>query len=241
MKVSERLAAIDKIAAELQAKYTFVDIDAYFAVLNIPTPDSHGSSGSKRQYAKDILSRLPLDTIGRIADDLGLGALAHVSAQANPPALWRGNSDFRLFLSHISKDKNIATRLRDCLKQHGIAAFVAHEDINPTLEWQSEIERGLFSMEALVAIHTPGFSKSHWTQQEVGFALGRGVKVISFRMGEDPVGFISKKQALSRQQKTAEQIASELDDLLAGDEATASRLSEARRARGIFEDGDIPF
>jgi hypothetical protein len=58
--------------------------------------------------------------------------------------------------------------------------------------WQDEVERALFTMDALFAVHTPGFSKSVWSQQEIGFALGRGVKVISFKMGENPTGFISK-------------------------------------------------
>jgi hypothetical protein len=47
-------------------------------------------------------------------------------------------------------------------------------------------------MDAFLAIHTPGFKDSFWTQQEIGFAVGRGVKIISFKMGEDPTGFISK-------------------------------------------------
>jgi hypothetical protein len=55
-----------------------------------------------------------------------------------------------------------------------------------------------------------GFSNSYWTQQETGFAVGRGVKIILFKMGEDPTGFISK-QALARRQHKAEEIAAEVD------------------------------
>jgi hypothetical protein len=237
MKVSERLSVIEKIAAEMQARYTYADINAYFRAMSVGTPNSWGDFNSKRVYAKAILSGLPLDVIGRIADDLDLGALAHVSAQANPPAVWHPSRDFRLFLSHLSKDKDKATRLRDCLKPYAITAFVAHEDIHPTLEWQAEIERGLLAMDALVAIHTPGFSASFWTQQEIGYALGRGIKVISFRMGEDPKGFISKHQALSRHRKSAEQIAEDIRDLLANDARTGARLAEAQGAR----EDSIPF
>jgi hypothetical protein len=57
-------------------------------------------------------------------------------------------------------------------------------------------------MDAFLAIHTEGFSKSVWTQQEIGFAGARGVKIISFKMGEDPTGFISKHQALPRLNRT---------------------------------------
>jgi hypothetical protein len=131
-----------------------------------------------------------------------------------------------------------ATRLRDCLKPYGIQAFVAHEDIEPTKEWQGEIERALFSMDAFVSIHTVGFAKSIWTQQEIGVAIGRGVKTVALRMGEDPTGFISKHQALSRGSKTAEAVAKELSDIFAADERTARRLKEAGAAK---ETEEIPF
>jgi hypothetical protein len=213
MKVSDRLNVIDTIARELQHRYTYREINAYLAAFEIDPPQQSDGFNSKWVYSKDALKGVSLETIGKIADDLGLGALAQVSAQANPPAIWKGTIDFRLFVSHLSKDKDKATRLRDCLKQYGICAFVAHEDIDPTLEWQDEIERALFSMDAMVAIHTPGFAASHRTQQEIGFALGRGIKIVSFRLGEDPKGFISKRQALSRQGRSAETIAGEIHKL----------------------------
>ena len=155
------------------------------------------------------------------------------------PQKWRYSSDLRLFISHVSQHNDKATRLKNCLASYGISGFVAHDDIKPTLDWQSEIERALKTMDAFLAIHTVGFSKSIWTQQEIGFALGRGVKVISFRMGEDPTGFISKHQALARRGRTAEQIAEEVNDILADDPKTSVRLAAAKSARGLTD--EIPF
>lgn len=63
-----------------------------------------------------------------------------------------------------------------------------------------------------------------------GYALGRGTKVISFKMGEDPTGFIGKHQALPRRNRTAEQITKEVDSLLEADPRTKDRLEEARDA-----------
>ena len=140
-------------------------------------------------------------------------------------------------------------RLKGCLLPYGISGFVAHEDIHPTLEWQSEIERALFCMDGFIAIHTPGFSKSVYTQQEIGVAIGRSVKIISLKMGEDPVGFVSKQQALARRSRTAEEIAKEVDAILADDQLTTSRLAEAKssivppskgRMRDLADD-EIPF
>ena len=60
-------------------------------------------------------------------------------------------------------------KLKDALKAYHISSFVAHEDIMPTLPWQIEIERALNTMDAMLAIHTKGFSESSWTQQEIGW------------------------------------------------------------------------
>jgi len=148
-----------------------------------------------------------------------------------------------LFISHISKYKDRATRLKQCLERYAISGFVAHEDIHPTLEWQLEIERALNCMDAFIAIHTPGFSSSIWTQQEIGFAIGRGLKIISFKMGEDPTGFISKHQALARGGRTAEEVAHEIDRLMADDELTAAKLMGAKKAAFTVTNSDdnIPF
>lgn len=197
---------------------------------------------SKWVYSKTALQGVPTITILEIAEDLALGGGTLAETSHRPPANWKDTDRFRLFLSHTSKHKVKATRLKTCLDLYAISGFVAHEDIHPTLEWELEIERALRCMDAFVAIHTPGFSASFWTQQEVGFAVGRGVKIISLRMGEDPTGFISKRQALPRQQKTAEEVAKEIDQLLLADELTRERLDAAKRAEGLIEnDREIPF
>jgi hypothetical protein len=50
----------------------------------------------------------------------------------------------------VSKDEATAMRLKECLGAYGITGFVAHEDIEPSRVWQTEIERALFAMDALV-------------------------------------------------------------------------------------------
>lgn len=110
--------------------------------------------------------------------------------------LWP-DGKFRLFLSHVSKHKVAVSKLKDELALRGVAAFVAHEDIEPSLEWRGEIELGLRSMHALIALITPEFHASHWTDQEIGWALGRGVLVVPVRLGVDPYGFAGKYQAVS--------------------------------------------
>lgn len=244
MRVSDKLALVDKIGRELQSRYTFGEIDAYLAEFGISTPKEYTGPNSKWVYSREALNGAPTSAIAKIAEDLNLEVVQGIVGSSTPPKIWSATGYFRLFISHISADKRNAHRLKESLAPLGISGFVAHDDINPTLEWQVEIERALQCMDAFVAIHTPGFSNSFWTQQEVGFALGRGAKIISFEMGELPTGFVGKHQALRRQGRNAEQIAKEIDKILNGDEKTSQRLLQAKVNLGIVDpegDDEIPF
>jgi len=109
--------------------------------------------------------------------------------------IWR-NDGFRVFLSHKSQVKKETADLKDRLKMYGVTCFVAHKDIEPTLAWQNEIEKALFSMDALVALISEDFHDSNWTDQEVGVAFGRKVPIVTAGLGGTPRGFIGKYQAL---------------------------------------------
>lgn len=236
MRASQRMSLIDQIAGELQTRYSYNEITTYLGGFDFPSPDKeYTGNNSKRLFSVHALQKAPPEVLVAISEDLSVAA--PLSGTIPRPANWRGTEQFRLFISHIAKHKDRATRLKECLAPYGIDAFVAHEDIQPTLEWQVEIERALHAMDAFLAIHTDGFRESFWTQQEVGFAVGRGVKIISFQMGEDPTGFISTKQALPRRNRSAEEIAAEIAKILAVDPMTSTKLSASKRPR----DDGIPF
>lgn len=116
--------------------------------------------------------------------------------------IWAAGT-FRLFLSHKAEEKVQTAILKTQLNLYGISAFVAHEDIEPTEEWQNEIENALTTMDGFVAVLTEGFHESNWTDQEVGFAYARNIPMIALRMGKDPYGFIGKFQGLRASWKTA--------------------------------------
>lgn len=143
--------------------------------------------------------------------------------------LWK-EGYFKLFLSHLSQDKVKVHELKERLKLYGIDAFVAHDDIEPSREWQNEIELALRSMDSLAALFTPDFSKSSWCDQEIGWALGRGIPVIPIRLGCDPYGFAGKFQAISGTFDTPFPLARLIFE-------TLSNKAETRRA--IF--GAIPI
>jgi len=132
------------------------------------------------------------------------GGLLHSTAD-----FWK-DGYLKMFISHLSKNKITMSQLKEHLDSWGISAFVAHEDIEVSREWQTEIESGLATMDVLIAVIEGGFKDSNWCAQEVGIALGRGVDVIPLRAGADPFGFISKYQGLQVKGKLPRDVAEEL-------------------------------
>ena len=127
--------------------------------------------------------------------------------------LW-GKGAIRVFISHKAEYKKEAAEIKSCLDSYGIASFVAHEDIEPMKEWESEIERALFSMDVLVALMTERFSESNWTDQEIGAAVGLRKPVVPVRLGTDPYGFIGRYQAISGTNKRVSEIAEEIHKII---------------------------
>ena len=144
-------------------------------------------------YSNDHISEVTISPITPGAAVLGQRV---APSDLEVRRLWP-NGRFRLFLSHIAKHKASVSKLKVELGMRGIEAFVAHEDIEPSLEWRDEIELGLRSMHALAALITPEFHASPWTDQETGWALGRGLLVLPIRLGADPYGFVGKFQGIS--------------------------------------------
>jgi hypothetical protein len=120
----------------------------------------------------------------------------------------------RLFVSHLSSNKERMSAMKAELSHWGISAFIAHQDIEPSKEWMSEIEVGLETMEALAAVVEPGFKESDWCSQEVGYALGRKVDIIPLRAGLDPFGFFGKFQGIQIKGRYPKEVAEEIVKLL---------------------------
>ncbi|WP_316227191.1 MULTISPECIES: toll/interleukin-1 receptor domain-containing protein, partial [unclassified Bradyrhizobium] len=148
------------------------------------------------------------------------------------PAFWQ-NGMLRVFLSHLAVHKVKAAKLQEAFLEFGISCFVAHTDIEPTATWQTEIETALATCDALIALLHPGFHASDWTDQEIGFAMGRGLPIFSVRVGEDPYGFIGRFQAFNAKGKETETLAREIFDAFRKNKQTEQRMSEV--LVGMFE------
>ena len=121
---------------------------------------------------------------------------SQIASKPDSLPIWKPGT-LRVFISHRDTYKVQANQLAKTLGPYGISSFVAHDTIEPMDIWQDEILKGLETMELLLAFVTDDFHKSIWANQEVGFALGRGVPVLSVKLeGADPRGFIGREQAL---------------------------------------------
>lgn len=150
--------------------------------------------------------------------------IADVNGEAEP-SLWTPGF-FRLFLSHHSSQKIGVEKLRDALRPYYISGFVAHADIEPTRQWESQIEAALRTMDALVAVINEHFRGSAWCDQEVGYAMGRNRLVIPLRAGADPYGFLGKFQGLQAKSTRSDILAERIFGIVAKHETSRRRIAE---------------
>lgn len=206
---------------------SYSDIDIYLKQCGVDVSKQTSNVNSKWVYVKELLADEPDEKVIEIADELEIehGYLPQKKVGAADTRFWLSGY-FRLFLSHVSLVKAKAAQLQTSLRRYGISGFVAHEDIEPTKEWQNEIEKALMSMDALVAILSPGFKESNWTDQEVGVAVGRDVLVVPIRKGLDPYGFIAKYQGYLGEGRTIGEVAEAVFRILGSHSKTKGKMGE---------------
>ncbi len=205
LSIAKELEIEIKNKVDNNSKHELLDVKEriveYLLILDVPTIDLildeykapthyYGDFDDKKSYCKFKISEL--ETIE--LNDL-LEYLQKRKNKVNNPGFWVENK-IRIFISHLAKDKKKASMLASELLKYDLTSFVAHEDIEPNEEWLVKIEEALMTMDVLLVLITEGFKESNWTAQEIGFALGRGVPVISIKNGMDSFGFFGKRQAV---------------------------------------------
>lgn len=109
----------------------------------------------------------------------------------------------KIFISHRDTQKKAAKKLAsEILVDKNYTCFVAHESIRVNEDWKKEIEKALYTMDALVCFITKDYYKSLWTNQEIGFALAKGVPIFLYSHDmTDPQGFHANIQAIKSNTK----------------------------------------
>ncbi len=192
--------------------------------------------GSKDEWFDEVFMEMAVDHANDWRKKSGvLIGTARAVDEGSTKRIWGENNGYRIFLSHKTEVKKEVAKLKEDLEPWGVSCFVAHADINPTREWQNEIENALASMDGFVALLTENFHDSNWTDQEVGYALARGVPIIAVKLGKDPYGFIGKFQALATDWENAP---IEIVKLLINNDRMISAYTKAIENCGSFDRGN---
>ncbi len=219
---SQRISLL-KVIGERLGNESWQFIDITLQQFGIATPNSW--NGSSSDYVMRAAQEAPDQTLIDLAQHVGHKFGQPTSPGVEPP-FWRKDM-LRLFVSHLASQRVFAGELQEALFGYGISAFIAHNDIEPTSEWQIQIEVALATCDALVAVLHDKFHASYWTDQEIGFAMGRGVPTFAVRLGETPYGFIGRFQAFNGNGKSVSNLARELFDCYRKHKQTEKRMSEA--------------
>lgn len=205
---SQRIKILKAVAHRLaEDEWPLIDL----TLTQFKLPMSTSWSGEKIAYVLEMAKDASDETLNGLAEHFELPAALPGAPSVYRPSFWKDGT-LKVFISHLAAHRKFAGELQEQLLKLGISAFVAHNDIEPTLEWQTEIERGLATCDSLVALLHPDFHLSNWTDQEIGFAMGLGVPVFAVRLGQDPYGFIGRFQAFNGMGRTPAAIARELFD-----------------------------
>lgn len=221
LSASKRISLLKEISHRLQVE-DWPLIDVTLSQFYLPTSDVW--QGDKSAYVLEMSKSAPDEALIELSQHVGY-ILEEAPKVGIDPPFWRKRM-FRLFISHLSSEKVFAAELQEALLTFGISGFVAHNDIEPTLDWQTQIETALATADSLVALLHPAFHNSNWTDQEIGFAMGRGLPVFAVRFGQDPYGFIGRFQGFTGGGKTASALAQELFDSYRKNKQTQKRMAE---------------
>lgn len=229
LTASQRISFLKEISTRLETE-EWPLVDVTLSQFGLPTSDEW--QGNKVAYILAMCKGASDPVLTELAQHVGY-VVEEVPRLGIDPPFWRKRM-FRLFITHLSSEKVFAAQVQEALLGYGISGFVAHNDIEPTLEWQSQIEAALATADSLVALLHLSFHQSSWTDQEIGFAMGRGLPVFAIRFGQDPYGFIGRFQAFTGGGKTPEALARELFDAYRKNKQTQRRMAEVLVS--LFED-----
>ena len=233
MKPAQRIKLIRSIVKNLANYENWREIDLVLRQFEFRTDDYWNGGNDKASY---IVTMTESGTDTQLKD-LNAFLLDEVREIESSPEGGRpltrsveqcwATGLFNIFISHSSANKADVTKLKEELLRYKIGAFVAHEDILPTEEWQQEILSGLDSCNVLVAWITPDFKTSMWAHQEIGIAIEKKRPIISILRGANPDGFLAKEQGMPLHKHPIESIANNIVEVLIENPRTKHLIHEA--------------
>ncbi len=92
------------------------------------------------------------------------------SQKGLPTTSVRPRDPQQVFISHSSKDAELAQRLADDLKYAGLSVWITPDSIRPLEDWEDAIFRGLDESGKFVLLMSPNAVRSKWVKNETKLA-----------------------------------------------------------------------
>lgn len=219
---SERAHLIRDIADRLSDN-TWPIIDMTLRQFDLPTTDEW--RGGTHAYVIAMVEDSSDKSLVELGSHVGCELDLSLPSEAIP-SFWE-DGHFRLFISHLWEYRLFAGQIEAELRDFGISSFIAHKDIEPTQVWQNEIESALATCDAMLALLHPDFHSSKWTDQEIGYGMGRQLLIVAVDLGTTPYGFIGKFQAITGIGGNPTRLARRLSEILRQHPQTQRRMAEA--------------
>lgn len=89
-----------------------------------------------------------------------------------------------VFISHSSKDKEIADRLCAFLEQNGLKCWIAPRDIEPGCEWPVAISEAIQNVQVMVVIYSNNSATSTQVPKELTLADKRKKKILPYKIDD---------------------------------------------------------
>ena len=139
MEPGDRVNIILTITRALEDR-DWPEIDLILSEFDLPTSeDTHGGAAN---YIQAMLRGSDEANMVSLHEYLGGEVIERpVSAEAMR-RIWPADG-FRLFLSHSSEAAVFVDGVRSELEPLGVSGFVAHDDVEPSREWEEEILNAL--------------------------------------------------------------------------------------------------
>lgn len=223
MNKIERIKLIKNVTKKLLEELSLAEIQSYFNLfgirIDLSLDTNYNTPFDPSEEITYKLSDQEVDLIREMAKELEL-LEKDITSIESANHIWQEDS-YRCFISHLYTDRVPAANLQKVLKSYNISSFVAHNDIAPSKKWEKEILLALNTSNCLLAIITPKFIKSKWTDQEVGIAVGLDKFIIPINKGEIPYGFVSKYQAINSNNHNANDISLKIVKAIIGSTITS--------------------
>ncbi|MBI1347706.1 TIR domain-containing protein [bacterium] len=91
-------------------------------------------------------------------------------------------SSYDVFVSHSSRDAEIAQLIVQELERQGWKCWVAPRDIAPGTTWAAAIVQGLDQSRVMVLVYSPAADQSQQVLREIQRAVTRNMPILPFRL-----------------------------------------------------------